>query len=171
MFKFLEKLLNPRPQEAAKPAPKPEEKPKPEQQEQPKPEPEEKPAEKSSGRSGTTYEEWRAGFPKLLPLIADALEKCIPGDRITEPQGHVFVSAEVYGKCINVVYIDIAQSSDGKMTLKLDSGRRDSDLLVGEYFFEAGRTKEEILNFLRSPEMPDIFDKTILRLDEKYRNR
>lgn len=120
---------------------------------------------------GPTYEQWRSSFPKLLSLMADALEAEIPGDRITSPSKNVFVSADVYGKFIDKIYVSIEQSNDGKMTLKIDSGKCDRDILVGEYFFEAGRTKEEIFSFLRSPKMPDILDETIVHLDEKYKNR
>ena len=161
MFEFLNRLFNPKQPEkapAAKESPAPKE---PAQQETPKP----------ARSDGPTYEEWRSKFPELMRLVADALEKEIPGESITAPERHVFVSADVYGKYIDKIYIDISQSKDGKLTLKIDSGRRGSSVLVGEYFFEAGSTKEEIFNFLRSPEMPDILDKTITELDGKYKNR
>ena len=130
------------------------------------------PADKSKSDSGgPKYDDVRKRFPQLLEIMTNYLEEAIPGDKITAPGNQVFISAEVYERYIDKIYLNISQASDGHMTLKIDAGRRGSDALVGQYFFEAGRTKEEIFRFLRSPEMPDILDKTINELDKEYRNR
>lgn len=136
------------------------------------PEQNDKPTEQSGANSGgPSYEEWRMHFPQLLKLMADYLEKQIPGDKITDRSKSVIASAEVYGKYIDKIYLDIHQASDGHMTLIMNAGRRGWDILVSNYYFEAGRTKEEIFSFLRSPEMPNILDEAICNLDEAFRNR
>lgn len=136
------------------------------------PEQNDKPAGQSGADSGgPTYEEVRKRFPQLLKLMVDYLEKQIPGDNITDRSKSVIASAEVYGKYIDKIYLDINQASDGHMTLIISAGKRGWDIRISNYYFEAGRTKEEIFNFLRSPEMPDILDKAICNLDEAFRNR
>ena len=134
-------------------------------------EPEQNAGQSGADSGGPTYEEVRKCFPQLLKLMADYLEKQIPGDSITDRSKSVIASAEVYGKYIDKIYLDINQASDGHMTLIISAGKRGWDIRISNYYFEAGRTKEEILSFLRSPEMPDILDKAICNLDEAFRNR
>lgn len=174
MFEFLNKLFKTmQPEKSGAPFYDiKKEGPKPEESLRHESENKDDPTEKSkSDPGGSKYEEVRKQFPRLLEMITNYLEESIPGDNITAPGKHVFATAEVYERYIDKIYLDITQASDGHMTLKIDAGRRGSDALVGQYFFEAGRTKEEIFKFLRSPEMPDILDKTINELDKEYRNR
>ncbi len=182
MFEFLNKILKTKKQENNDPPSSEikEEKaesatPKEPVQQESKPQApdqKDKPAEQSGTSSdGPSYEEWRMHFPQLLKLMADYLEKQIPGAKITDRSRSVIASAEVYGKYIDKIYLDIHQASDGHMTLIINAGKRGWDILVSNYYFEAGRTKEEILSFLRAPEMSDILDEAICNLDEAFRNR
>lgn len=124
-----------------------------------------------SSSNEPTYEQSKKYFPKLLSLIADHLEKQIPGDEIPGRNKYVLVSMDVYKRYIDKIYFEINQASDGHMTLKLSAGKRGTDKVIGNYFFEAGSTKEEIFSFLRSAKMPDILDKTIDDLETTFMNR